>query len=140
MAQSIRDVMTPDPVTISASAPVAEAARKMKERDVGPVIVLDDDGAILGLVTDRDIAIRAVAEGKDPQSTPVGEICSSELVTVSPDDRVADAIRIMRDKAVRRVPVVEGSRPVGIVALGDLALERDPDSVLGRISAAPPNE
>lgn len=140
MAQSIRDVMTSDPLTVSASSTVTEAARKMKEADVGPVIVLNDDGAILGIVTDRDIAIRAVAEGKQPDSTPVGDICSAELATLGPDDAVDDAIRLMREKAIRRIPVVEGNRPVGIVSLGDLAIQRDPDSALADISAAPPNE
>jgi CBS domain-containing protein len=140
MAQKIKDVMTPDPITVSASATLTETARKMKDADVGPVIVLNDDGAILGIVTDRDIAIRAVAEGKDPDATAVGEICSEELETLAPNDRVADAIRLMREKAIRRIPVVEGSQPVGIVSIGDLAIERDPDSALADISAAPPNE
>jgi CBS domain-containing protein len=80
-----------------------------------------------------------LAEGRDPARTTVGEICSRELTTLGPSDSVHDAVTIMRDKAIRRLPVVDGGRPVGIVSLGDLAVERDPESVLGGISAAPPN-
>ncbi len=138
MAQTIREVMTRDPRTIDASASVAEAAKTMREADVGPVIVTSGS-KVAGIVTDRDVAIRAVAMDRDPKTTPVSEICSSEVVTLSPDDKIGEALQVMRQHEVRRVPVVEGDKPVGIVALGDLAVERDPGSVLGDISAARPN-
>lgn len=138
MAQTIRDVMTPNPFTVEAGDPVVLAARTMRESDVGFVVVVDD-GDVRGVVTDRDIAVRAVADGKDPNQVKVADICSGEVVTLEPDASVEDAARLMREKAVRRVPVVEGSTPVGVVALGDLAVEEDPESALADVSAAPPN-
>jgi CBS domain-containing protein len=138
MAQTIREVMTRNPRTVDASSPVAEAAKLMREGDIGSVIVTDGN-KVTGIVTDRDVAIRAVAMDRDPKSTPVREVCSPEAVTLSPDDSVGDALQVMRQRDVRRVPVVEGNQPVGIVTLGDLAVDRDPSSVLGDISAAPPN-
>lgn len=139
MSQLVQDVMTRDPITVDAGAPIVEAAQKMREADVGPIIVLED-GAVCGIVTDRDIAIRAVAEGMDPTKTKVAEICSKEVATLSPRDKVGMAIDLMEKIAVRRLPVVENHKPVGIVSVGDLAVQRDPDSTLGRISGAPPNE
>jgi CBS domain-containing protein len=138
MAQKIRDVMTRDPRTIQASSSVADAAKVMREADVGPVIVTEGD-KIAGIVTDRDVAVRAVAMDRDPKSTPVTEIISSDVVALSPDDSVGEAVQTMRQRDVRRVPVVENGKPVGIVALGDLAVDRDPGSVLGDISTASPN-
>jgi CBS domain-containing protein len=138
MAPTVRDVMTANPVTLPAEAPVLDAAKKMKEADIGDVIVLDGD-RICGLVTDRDIVVRVLAEEREPAGTKLGEICSRELATVSPDDDLTQAGDLMRERTVRRVPVVEDGKPVGIVSMGDLALERDPDSALGEISAAAPN-
>jgi CBS domain-containing protein len=92
------------------------------------------------LLTDRDIAIRVVAEGLDPKTTKVGDVASLGLTSLTPDDSVDQAVRLMRERAVRRLPIVEGGKPVGIVSLGDLAMERDPDSALADISAAPANE
>jgi CBS domain-containing protein len=131
--------MTRDPITVDAGAPITEAAQKMREADVGPIIVIDD-GSVCGIVTDRDIAIRAVAEGMDPTKTKVADICSKEVATLSPRDKVGMAIDLMEKIAVRRLPVVDDHKPVGIVSLGDLAVQRDPESTLGRISAAPPND
>jgi CBS domain-containing protein len=138
MAQSIRDVMTANPVSLSAASSVAEAARAMRDSHIGDVVVLDN-GRICGIVTDRDIVVRAVAEGRDPSTTKLANICSEELTTLSPGDKVEDAVVIMREKAIRRLPVVEGGKPVGIVSIGDLATSLDPHSALGHISAAPPN-
>ncbi len=138
MPPTVRDVMTFDPVALEARTSVTEAARKMKERDIGDVIVLDGD-RLCGVVTDRDIVVRALAEGRDPNGTNLGEICSRELVTVSPGDDLTVAGRLMRENAVRRMPVVEGGKPVGIISMGDLAVERDPDSPLAQVSAASPN-
>lgn len=134
---TIREVMSAPALTIDAEAPIQQAARVMRDQDIGDVIVMDDS-QIAGIVTDRDIAVRAVAEGADP-TTPVREVCSNEIVAVSPDDTIDHAIQLMRERALRRIPAVEDDRPVGIVTLGDMALERDPSSALADISAAPAN-
>ncbi len=139
MAPTVRDVMTADPVALESTASVIDAARQMKDRDIGDVIVVEG-GRICGVVTDRDLVVRALAEGRDPTATKLGEVCSRELAMVSPEDDLKSAGDLMRDKAVRRMPVVEGDRPVGIVSMGDLAVERDPASALGRISAASPTQ
>jgi CBS domain-containing protein len=138
MAQYLRDIMTQKPLTVETTDTVTAAARSMRDGNIGDVVVLED-GRIQGILTDRDIVVRVLAEGRDPAQTTVGEICSRELTTMSPMDPIGEAVKIMRDKAIRRLPVVEGERPVGIVSLGDLAVERDPESTLGGISAAPPN-
>jgi CBS domain-containing protein len=138
MAQTVREIMTQNPVTLPRSASITEAAKRMRDDDIGDVIVMDD-GDMCGLVTDRDIVVRAVAEGADPQFTKVDEICTHELVTVAPDDSLQHTAQLMRERAVRRVPVVEGGRPVGIVSLGDLAIELDESSGLADISAAESN-
>jgi CBS domain-containing protein len=111
----------------------------MRDADISNVIVLDAAGQISGIVTDRDIVVRVVAQGKDPSTTPLGEIFSQELTTLSPTSSVEEAVKLMREKALRRLPVVENGCPIGIVSLGDLAIERDPSSALGDISTAPPN-
>jgi signal-transduction protein with cAMP-binding, CBS, and nucleotidyltransferase domain len=138
MADRVRDVMTADPVTVSSGTPIIDVARQMRDADVGNVIIIDDSH-VAGIVTDRDVTVRATAEGLEPASTPVSKICSSDLLSVSPDDSIDKAVTIMRKSAVRRLPVVEGTRPIGIVSLGDLAVERDPTSALADISAAPAN-
>jgi CBS domain-containing protein len=103
------------------------------------VIVVEDE-QLFGILTDRDIVVRVLAEGRDPETTPVGDICSRELTTVRPTDSVGDVVRVMREKAIRRLPVVEESGEViGIVSIGDVAVERDRHSALADISAAPPN-
>jgi CBS domain-containing protein len=139
MSTSVREVMTAAPVTIAASASIAEAAQAMRDSDIGDVIVLEESDEICGIVTDRDIALRAVAEARDANQTKVGDICSRALVALSPDDSTGDAVRLMREKAVRRLPVVEAGKPVGIVTIGDLAIELDRDSALADISATKPN-
>lgn len=136
--QAVRDVMTKDVVALQGSDTLSQAARKMRDEDIGSVLVMQD-GMLCGIVTDRDLAIRAVAEGKDPNQVKLNDICSQELVTIAADRPVNEAVKLMRDKALRRLPVVEGSRPVGILSLGDLAVERDGKSVLASISAADPN-
>jgi len=138
MAQQIREVMTPNPVSLPGTASVHEAARAMRDADIGDVIVLEHQ-QVCGIVTDRDIVVRTVAEAQDPVATTLADICSHSLLTVPPTDSVEDAVRLMRTHAIRRLPVVEGGKAVGIVSLGDLAVERDPGSALGGISAAPPD-
>ena len=139
MAQMVRDVMSRQPLTVEDSATVMDAARAMREANIGDVIVLKG-GSVCGMVTDRDIVIRAVAEGRDPKSIKVGEICSGDVATVAPDETVDRVISLMRQKAIRRVPVVEGGKPVGVISLGDLAIEKDSKSALADISAAQPNQ
>jgi len=135
----VRDVMKKKPIRLASSSPVVDAAHQMMAADVGAVIV-EDAGRICGIVTDRDIAVRAVAGGLNPETTPLSEICSKELATLSPDDDLERAAEVMRSKAVRRVPVVDvHGKALGIVSLGDLAVESDPLSVLGAISAARPS-
>lgn len=137
MAKTIKDSMTTKPASLPVSATVADAARQMRELDIGDVLV-EQEGRLAGILTDRDIVVRAIAEGRDVTSK-LGDIVSSEVVCITPAESADDAIRLMRERALRRVPVVENGRPVGIVSLGDLAGERDPRSVLGEISSAPPN-
>jgi CBS domain-containing protein len=110
----------------------------MRDHALGCVLVADGS-RLRGVVTDRDIVVRAIAESRDPSAVSVGEVCSTDLAWVSPDDDVGDAVRIMRRRAVRRLPVVQEGRPVGIVSLGDLALGGDESAALADISAAPPN-
>jgi CBS domain-containing protein len=136
--RNLKDIMTPRPVTLRADDTAATAARTMKERNIGDVLVMRD-GQLCGIVTDRDLVLRCMAEGADPDEVELGELCTDDVVTLDADSPIEDAIRRMRDKAIRRIPVVENGKPVGIVSLGDLAVERDEESVLGRISAAPPN-
>jgi CBS domain-containing protein len=138
MASKVRDVMTSDPTTCQASDSVEDAAKAMRDGEFGAVIVVDED-RVSGIVTDRDIAIRAVAEGKDPGDTELREVASGSIETLAPGDSIDDAVQKMRDADVRRLPVVEDSRPVGIVSLGDLAVKRDEGSALADISAATPN-
>jgi len=139
MAECIRDVMTTNPETLPESTTVREAAEAMRANDIGDVVVVDDDGKLSGILTDRDIVVRVVAEGRDPRATRIGDIASRDLTAVSPDDPVDRAVQLMRDKAIRRLPAVDKGKPVGIVSIGDLALDRDPGSALADISAAPPN-
>jgi CBS domain-containing protein len=137
---SIREVMTSDPTVLPATASVVQAAEAMRRSDIGDVIVLDETDQICGIVTDRDIVIRAVAEKKDPSDVRLGDICSRNPVTLSPQDEVGDAVKLMTQNAIRRLPIVEGGVPVGVVSLGDLAVSQDPKSGLADISSAPPNE
>jgi CBS domain-containing protein len=137
MAQRIREIMTGSPVTLPKDATVLEAARLMRDNGIGDVIVTDGERAE-GIVTDRDIVVRAVAEGRDPESVRLEQVESAQLTSVTPDDPVERAIKVMREQAIRRVPVVENGKPVGVVSIGDLAIERDPDSALADISEEPP--
>jgi CBS domain-containing protein len=138
MAKKIRDIMSPAPVGLDAAEPVSAAARAMKEHGIGTVLVLAD-GKLTGLVTDRDITVRVLADSRDPQATRLGDICSSDLVVLGPDDDTDQATRLVRDRAVRRIPVVHDGTTVGIVSIGDLALEKHEPSVLSDVSAARSN-
>ncbi len=137
-AQQVSDIMTPDPVACPSNASVASAAVEMRDKDAGAILI-EDQGDLCGIVTDRDIAVGVVAQGKDPGGTKVGELCHGEVATLEPDASVDDAVQLMRDKKIRRIPVVEDGQAVGIISIGDLAIERDANSALGEISAAAPN-
>ena len=121
MAESIRDVMTKDPHALGGGATVMEAARLMRDEDAGIVPVVEG-AKLVGTVTDRDIAVRVVAEGKSPESVTVGEIASRDLVTIDPQQELSEALRLMARHQVRRLPVVEeDGKLVGIVAQADIA-------------------
>ena len=131
MGRNVRDVMTSNPRTIEASTPATDAARSMKDEDVGSLPIVEGD-RLAGMVTDRDIAVRIVAEGRDG-STSVGEIASRDLVTVDPDQSIDEAARLMARHQLRRLPVVEeDGRLVGIVAQADVAQLGD-DSLTGEV-------
>jgi CBS domain-containing protein len=138
-AKSIRDVMTPDPLTLEMSATVADAAKAMKVAEVGPIPIVDPDGTVRGIVTDRDLVVRAIAEGRDPKSTRLGEVLSADITSVAPADSIDAAVKLMRERSIRRLPVIEDGRAVGIVSIGDLAREQDRSSALADISSAPAN-
>jgi CBS domain-containing protein len=138
MARKVREIMTPAPVSMAPTESVSAAARAMREHGIGTVLVADN-GQLRGMVTDRDITVRVLAESRDPASTLLTDICSRDVVALAPDDDVSEAIRLVCERAVRRIPVVDDGHPVGIVSIGDLALDRDSDSALADVSAAPPN-
>lgn len=133
----VRDIMHRSVCLLDGEATVVDAAGAMRDRDIGDVLVRCRDGSI-GIVTDRDLVVRAVANGQEPSSTAVEEVCSRNVAALHPDGTVADAVRLLRELAIRRVPVVENGEPVGIVSIGDLAMNREPGSALADISAAPP--
>jgi CBS domain-containing protein len=138
MTEKIRDVMTPKPATVEPGDKVSDAAKAMRDGDFGAVVVVAND-QVRGILTDRDIVVRAIAEGKDPATTQVEEVFTTDPTTLSPDDDIDDAVSALRDANVRRLPVVEDSQIVGIVSIGDLAVARDEKSALADISAASPN-
>jgi CBS domain-containing protein len=138
MATAVRDVMAKDPVTLPKDTPLTDAAKNMKDKDIGDVIVLDGE-KMCGVVTDRDIVVRAVAEGRDPSKTQLDEICSHEVITLPPDATLDDATKRMREKAVRRIPIEEDGKLIGIVSIGDVALEKNEASVIAEISRSPAN-
>ena len=139
MGRTVEEIMTRDPRTVNADDPIVEAARIMRDSDIGDVIVLRD-GGVGGIVTDRDLVVRGVADGRDAESTSVSEVCTTGIEAIEPSASVDDALSRMREADIRRLPVVQDGRPVGIVSLGDLAVEREPDSTLADISAASPDQ
>jgi CBS domain-containing protein len=120
MADSVRNTMTENPRTVSPDLPVAESARLMRSEDVGSLPVLENE-RLVGVVTDRDIVTRLVAEGKDAETTSVGGILSGDPVTLTPDQDLDEALRLMARHQVRRLPVVEDGRLVGVLAQADVA-------------------
>jgi len=125
MGQSIRDLMTPNPCSIDADQTVAHAAKMMRDEDVGLAPIVEGD-KLIGMLTDRDIAIRVVAEGRNPDEVKVSEVASKQVVTIDPQQDLDEALRIMAKHQVRRLPVVEeDGRLVGVVAQADVAREGD---------------
>jgi len=124
MANSVRDAMTESPRSIGASASVVEAARVMREEHIGSLPITEDE-KLVGMLTDRDITTRVVAEAADPKTTSVGDVYSRDLISVEPDSDLEQALLLMARHQVRRLPVVESGRLVGIVAQADIALKEN---------------
>ena len=144
MTTKVRDAMTPGVRSVSPSDSLTDAAVAMRDEDVGSLPVVAGD-RVVGIVTDRDIVVRAVAERADPQTLVVGDVSSGELVTVQPDENLDEALELMARHRVRRLPVVENGRLVGVVAQADVALEakeKDTGEMLEGISqpASTPRE
>jgi CBS domain-containing protein len=139
MAQLINEVMTKKVHSVRSDAPLHDVARMMRDKQIGDVLVTDRDGKLRGILTDRDIVVRAIAADRDLAATKAGDICTDSVTNVAPNATVEEAVKLMRERAVRRVPVVRDGVPIGIVSIGDLARERDPGSALAAISAAAPN-
>ena len=126
---NVREVMTTNPRCVSPNDSIQSAARIMKEEDTG-VVPIVEDGRPIGVITDRDIVLRAVADGSQANK-PVREIATSDLVFATPDMSTREATKIMSERQIRRLPVVEGDRLVGIVSLGDIAVKEGKDSRTG---------
>ncbi|GAA1525480.1 CBS domain-containing protein [Dactylosporangium maewongense] len=138
MGQQVKNIMTSAPLTIDVDAPITAAAELMRDADIGALVVTATSG-VRGVLTDRDVTVRVVATGADPATTAVGDVVAPDLVAVSPHDDVDTATELMRTNALRRLPVLDGDNLVGIVSLGDLAIDRDPTSPLADISSEAPN-
>jgi len=136
--KTVQELMTPDPITLPETATLLDAARTMRQAGIGNVVVLHGE-AVCGIVTDRDIVVRGIADGRDPRATTLGDVCSRNLTTLSPDDQLETAVRLIREHAIRRLPVVKRGRAVGILTMGDLAMQDGDHSALADVSAAPPN-
>lgn len=143
-SRHVRDVMTPNPDCVSSDADIQEAARIMKEKDTGVVPVVDGDKKVVGLLTDRDIVVRGIAEGKDLTNCSVKELMTKNIRSVRDDAPVDEVLTLMSSAEIRRVPVVNGQDEiVGIISIGDIAVETNKDNRVGKaledISQAPPN-
>ena len=138
MRATIEDVMTTNLVTCPSTSSIADAARLMRDRNIGDVLVLRDGDKLAGIVTDRDLVVRCLAEGAGADAT-LERACTGSLVSVGPETKIDEAAEVMRERSVRRLAVVRDGRAVGIVSLGDLAMKSDPKSTLGGISASAPN-
>jgi CBS domain-containing protein len=137
-----RDIMTPDPECIGENDTVLDAAKRLAELDVGAMPICGEDDRLKGMLTDRDIVVKVLAQGKDPASTRAGELGAGDgkTVTIGADDSVEEALRTMAEHKVRRLPVIDGKRLVGIVSQADVATNVDEDRVgdlVEAISAAP---
>ncbi|MFV2102711.1 CBS domain-containing protein [Micromonospora sp. LOL_024] len=135
---TVGEFMTTRLVTMNGDATLVEAAQEMRDSAIGDVVVMDGDN-VVGIVTDRDITVRGVAENMPLDTTRLNQVTTTEVVTVSQFDNVVAAADLMRTYAIRRLPVIEDGRLIGLVSMGDLAVEREPQSVLADISADDPN-
>ncbi|MET8231913.1 CBS domain-containing protein [Micromonospora sp. NPDC005298] len=135
---TVGEFMTTRLVTMDGDDTLIAAAQEMRDSAIGDVVVTDGDN-VVGIVTDRDITVRGVAENMDPGSTRLNQITTRDVITVSQYDDAVSAADLMRTYAVRRLPVIDDGRLVGLVSMGDLAVEREPQSVLADISADDPN-
>ncbi len=137
-----RDIMTGNPECVSVNDTLVDAARKMRDLDVGAMPICGDDNRLKGMLTDRDIVVKCIAEGGDPSSTKVSELAEGKPVTIGADDSVEETLRTMKEYGVRRLPVIDGHDLVGIVSQADVARNL-PDDKIGdlveAISSAPPN-
>lgn len=129
--------MSPEPIGVYYDQTIAEAARVMRDADVGAVLVVQGE-ELAGVVTDRDLVVRGVADKKSP-ADPVGPLCSGDLVGVNADDDTTEAERVIRENAIRRLPVIEDGQIAGMLSLGDLAIETGDQSPLADVSKAEPN-
>ncbi len=128
MTTTVQDKMTTNLITLERDAPVIEAARRMRDSAIGDVLVTEK-GRLVGIATDRDLVVRCLATGGDPEKTDLGSVCSEQLATLNVDDEIPRAVQLMEERAVRRLPVIDAEgRPVGIVSIGDLAQDRDRES------------
>ena len=138
-----RDIMTKDPQIVKTDASVQDIARQLADQDIGAVIVCNAEKRLQGVVTDRDLAVEVVARGQDPSSTTAGDLVSGrEVVTIGADDDIDEAIDTMRSHAVRRLPVIDGDKVVGVVSQADIARSADEKQVgrlIEAISQAPDN-
>ena len=137
-----RDIMTPDPECIGENDTVLEAAKRLADLDVGAMPICGDDNRLKGMLTDRDIVVKCIAEGGDPSSTKVSELAEGKPVTIGADDSVEEALRTMKEHGVRRLPVIDGHDLIGIVSQADVARNL-PEEKIGdlveAISSAPSN-
>jgi len=136
--RTLSELMNTNLVLLDAEKPAIEGAKQMRDQNVGNVLVTRE-GELCGIVTDRDLVVRCMADEQDGRTMRLGSFCSKELVTLTKDSSIADAVKVMSERGIRRIPVVEGKKPIGIVSLGDLALSQDRNSALGQISASRPN-
>ena len=137
---SVSKLMSTDPVTLPANTPLVQAAQCMRDSFIGDVLLTSREGKVCGIITDRDIAIRCVAEEQDLSTVRAGDVCTTGVVSVTPDTSAQEAANLMREKAIRRLPVIDDSGKLcGVVSIGDLAEELDPHSALAIISTAAPN-
>jgi CBS domain-containing protein len=140
MAKKARDIMSPDCTCVGENDSVLDAARKLKELDVGAMPICGEDNRLKGMLTDRDIVVKVLAQGKDPASTKAGELGEGKPVTIGADDSIDEALRTMTEHKVRRLPVIDGHDLIGIVSQADLAKNVDEEKVgdlVEAISAAP---
>lgn len=137
MPSTIQDIMTPAPMTLPATASLRVAAEVMRDSRIGAVLVVDGDDRLVGIVTDRDLVVRGIAAGFDPDTAGVAEIASPAPVAVTFQDDPRVVVELMCENGIRRISVTDGEDAIGIVSLGDLAVDQDAHSALAEISTLP---